>query len=394
MADAGEGKFGAWVLEEVLGQGGNATVWRATRTGDASPLALKVINETKVERESYRRFVREVTFLRDQGTGPGVLPILDAYLPDSPSKRDRAWLAMPIATPISIALAERPLSEVVQAVAVLASTLTRLHGEKIAHRDIKPGNLYELDGEFVIGDFGLVAIDSDHEHRHVCGPCISGGQDCGLGVPATRPGVVDQQDVGSLEHGWHPEVLRVDRARVRGRRRTSEVALESRSGLSHQLAQRVLAFLRRHGRDHRPVGDAVAHQRRGAATMQAEAKDGRQGNDVAVLRDRSRLRLVAAHDVPGLLVREDVGQRGDLVSSLARFVQLLLARDAALVARARCRADRARDAVGADGVAKIAAGGPDKHAAKLLQDSLADSHRPIRPRARREVGPAWRPALW
>jgi hypothetical protein len=26
------------------------------------------------------------------------------------------------------------------------------------HRDIKPGNLYELDGAWLIGDFGLIAV--------------------------------------------------------------------------------------------------------------------------------------------------------------------------------------------------------------------------------------------
>jgi hypothetical protein len=26
------------------------------------------------------------------------------------------------------------------------------------HRDIKPGNLYELDGTWLIGDFGLIAV--------------------------------------------------------------------------------------------------------------------------------------------------------------------------------------------------------------------------------------------
>lgn len=26
------------------------------------------------------------------------------------------------------------------------------------HRDIKPGNLYDLDGAWLIGDFGLIAV--------------------------------------------------------------------------------------------------------------------------------------------------------------------------------------------------------------------------------------------
>ena len=45
------------------------------------------------------------------------------------------------------------------AVAAIAGTLARLQSDfGIAHRDIKPGNLYELDGAWLIGDFGLVAV--------------------------------------------------------------------------------------------------------------------------------------------------------------------------------------------------------------------------------------------
>lgn len=72
---------GPWTLHEKLGRGGNATVWRATRaSGDEA--ALKVINTTKAQREPYRRFVQEIEFLRSLGDFPGVLPLLDAHLPE------------------------------------------------------------------------------------------------------------------------------------------------------------------------------------------------------------------------------------------------------------------------------------------------------------------------
>lgn len=152
-------QVGPWTLLEQLGRGGNATVFVATREGDSAPVALKVINATKVEREPYRRFIREIDFLREHQHVKGILSLLDAHLPEAPSKTDQPWLAMPIATPISNWLQGRPLQAVVGAVAAIADTLWRLqrdHG--IAHRDVKPGNLYELKGEFLIGDFGLVAL--------------------------------------------------------------------------------------------------------------------------------------------------------------------------------------------------------------------------------------------
>jgi serine/threonine protein kinase len=158
--DNGQTKtVGPWALHERLGSGGNASVWRAARADSDKDVALKVINAKKVEREPYQRFVREIEFLRTHQDVPGLLPLLDAHLPDQPSKNDQPWLAMPIATPIAGALAGRPLAEVVGAVAAIADTLARLQRDfDIAHRDVKPGNLYQLDGSWLIGDFGLIAI--------------------------------------------------------------------------------------------------------------------------------------------------------------------------------------------------------------------------------------------
>lgn len=152
-------RVGPWALRERLGRGGNATVWAATRRGTRGQVALKVINTKHVEREPYRRFLREIGFLREHQSVEGVLPLVDAYLPDKPTRKDQPWLAMPIATPIDEALRGRPLGDVVEAVATIADTLWRLQRDfDIAHRDIKPGNLYELGGEWLIGDFGLVAM--------------------------------------------------------------------------------------------------------------------------------------------------------------------------------------------------------------------------------------------
>jgi hypothetical protein len=89
--------IGPWRLIRVLGQGGNATVWEATRGEAENSVALKVVNSRKAEREPYRRFVKEAEVLRSRGAQPGVLPLLDAYLPERPSAAGRPWLAMPIA---------------------------------------------------------------------------------------------------------------------------------------------------------------------------------------------------------------------------------------------------------------------------------------------------------
>ncbi len=150
--------IGPWRCLEQIGSGGNGIVWRAISADGAQQVALKVVKTKKPDAEPYRRFVREIAFLRDLGPFEGVLPVIDAHLPEPPST-DRPWLAMPIATPIVEALADASLDTVIEAVHAIAATLTRLADEhQVGHRDIKPGNLYALDCAWLIGDFGLIDV--------------------------------------------------------------------------------------------------------------------------------------------------------------------------------------------------------------------------------------------
>ncbi|MFO0964615.1 MAG: protein kinase [Gemmataceae bacterium] len=65
-------------------------------------------------------------------------------------------MATPLATPISKALKDQPLTEVVRAILAIADTLAALHAENVSHRDVKPSNLYQYMGRWVVGDLGLI----------------------------------------------------------------------------------------------------------------------------------------------------------------------------------------------------------------------------------------------
>ncbi|MPZ21782.1 MAG: protein kinase [Luteitalea sp.] len=143
-------RVGPWKLLARLGRGGNSEVWSAT--SDTVPdAAVKIPNGG---RNSLRRFAGELTLMGKLNGTKGVMPLIagandEGHMP---------WLAMPIAKPIMSALDEDdPLFVFTGTIQVL-ETLTSLHGSGISHRDIKPDNIYLLDGSWVLADFGIASF--------------------------------------------------------------------------------------------------------------------------------------------------------------------------------------------------------------------------------------------
>lgn len=156
--------IGGWILVEEIGRGGNAEVWKATRQGQEA--ALKMLRGVHTERSrTYERFRLEVELLRDLAANPGIMPHVDSSLPERSDAESPAFLAMPVAEPISehFSGAVIPAEEVVEAVTRYAVVLAELHEEQIWHRDIKPDNLFLLNGDWVIGDFGIASFPGKPE---------------------------------------------------------------------------------------------------------------------------------------------------------------------------------------------------------------------------------------
>ncbi len=146
-------RIGRWELRRRLGRGGNGEVWEAS--DGAAPIALKLLNEGSDYKLA--RFRAEVDALKQCADIPGVLPYIGSNL-TQPVKGERAWLAMPIATPLRDHLAVADVRAVMEAMRDVAGTLTQLHARGVYHRDIKPENLFWYGNRAHIGDFGLVAF--------------------------------------------------------------------------------------------------------------------------------------------------------------------------------------------------------------------------------------------
>lgn len=147
-------RLGDWTIIDKIDETRHSVVWRGGR--EDREAAVKELKTRKPDREPYLRFKGEVELHARMGERSGVLPVLEAHIPDEPTGQDPAWFAMPIAETLPQALGDTPpLEEVVRVLAVCARTLAALHEEGVFHRDLKPSNLFVLDAEPVIGDFGI-----------------------------------------------------------------------------------------------------------------------------------------------------------------------------------------------------------------------------------------------
>jgi hypothetical protein len=148
--------LGPYVLREQKGKGGNGLVFVAGKEGE-DEVALKALDPRHPRgSEPWKRFIREIEVQRGElADTAGLVPVLDS------SEKDAAqpWFTMPIAVGVVDALGEAPLlSQVIDAVRSYATTLAAMHDRGFSHRDIKPGNLFRLRGQWCIGDLGLVEV--------------------------------------------------------------------------------------------------------------------------------------------------------------------------------------------------------------------------------------------
>ncbi|MDA4088870.1 protein kinase [Mycolicibacterium hassiacum DSM 44199] len=145
-------RFERYVVDEPIGRGGHATVYRA-HTADAErgaprQVALKVLDEQHRHRAQLARLRREFEYAR-RLRHPHIVAMYE---------RGFGWLAMEL-VPGGPVTRLATLAERLEALAQIAEALDYAHNRAIVHCDVKPANIL-LDPEpgqlrAVLVDFGL-----------------------------------------------------------------------------------------------------------------------------------------------------------------------------------------------------------------------------------------------
>ena len=156
-------KFGAWTIEEQLGQGGMGEVWRAKRSDGLykAATAIKLLRTDLPSDKLNARFGRERVVLA-RLNHPNIARLLDAGVEDG-----QAFIVLELVNGVPlldfVSAHAHSLNERLRLVRDIALAVEHAHNQLVLHRDLKPSNvLVTADGQVKLLDFGIAGVlDND-----------------------------------------------------------------------------------------------------------------------------------------------------------------------------------------------------------------------------------------
>ena len=147
-------RFGRYVIQEYLGEGGMGTVYLAERDGLGDRVAVKFL------RDPWNSAARQENFAREQRTLAGLTHRYIARLYDAGDANGTPWFAMEYVRGISLTEYARTgglgLRARLELFRAACSAVSYAHRNLIVHLDLKPSNiLVNADGEVKLLDFGI-----------------------------------------------------------------------------------------------------------------------------------------------------------------------------------------------------------------------------------------------
>ena len=155
---------GRYVLEQVLGEGGMATVYRARHKLVDRPCAVKVLHGEVVRdataQERFRREARHAQRLAH----PNIIDVFDQGETDDGTPFLVMELLLGSSLAVLVSRGKIPPGRTIRLVAQMTRALARAHDFEVVHRDLKPENVFVLPQDRIkLLDFGIAR--SMHDSR-------------------------------------------------------------------------------------------------------------------------------------------------------------------------------------------------------------------------------------
>ncbi len=150
-----------FTVQDTLGAGGSAVVFRAHDRVLDRQVALKLLGESASSQVDQSRFEREIR-LTARLVHPAIVPLFDSGWHEG-----HLYYVMPCITgttlrELLVTSGPLPMTPALRLIGDVAEALAYAHAAGIVHRDIKPENIFSADDRALVADFGIArAIKSD-----------------------------------------------------------------------------------------------------------------------------------------------------------------------------------------------------------------------------------------
>jgi serine/threonine protein kinase len=150
-------------LQELIGDGAVATVWRARDKTSGASVAIKLMRPKSFDLEDVQRLAQEVEILRKLNH-PSIVRLFDTGVDEG----GNPYIAMEHVKGITLrakldTTPILPIADVAEIIGQICSGLADAHEQGVIHRDIKPENVLLCAPEHVevkLVDFGMAKVNT------------------------------------------------------------------------------------------------------------------------------------------------------------------------------------------------------------------------------------------
>jgi serine/threonine-protein kinase len=164
---------GRYRLIERLGAGGMSVVWRAYDEVLGRQVAVKVLAGDFATAPAFRDRIRREAQAVARLSHPGITNVFDYGEAVGEDGVTVPFVVMELVDGVSLAdrLAQGPLPwrSALDIAGQVADALATAHARGLVHRDVTPGNVMLTDSGVKVVDFGISAIEGEHEGSQLLG---------------------------------------------------------------------------------------------------------------------------------------------------------------------------------------------------------------------------------